>query len=434
MKFYYYLILITSLISSGNINSKHFDQALLNAAKNNDISEIESIIDNNSSDVLDMQYQDENGKTAVMWSCINNNYPALELLTQCKFNINTKDNNGRTPLMIAAGKGELVLVECLESQGADLNAQDELGNTALIYATLASHLDVVYFLAKNNNCNLDTQNYEGNTATIIAGSHKSSKILEVLLNFHSNPFIKNKKEQSVLTKALEVKNKKSIALIYFRMAVNYDSGTHTEVNYEIARNLFEYIIKQFNLPDLTIYCYNRLGTIYYLGNGVEIDYPQALEYFERILNSTSTYGLSEDEQYLINYYVAYIYCKNNNYKTALPFLEAICEANNEYYKAFAYVQLGAIYLYGLETEKNLELSLKYYKLAASQNVNLAEQAHANIHLGKFYSQVKSYKDINLAIDCFNKAVNQDASAELKEIALQHLELLKNNNHQEEQKS
>eukprot|EP00434_Breviolum_minutum_P032768 symbB.v1.2.028979.t1/scaffold2981.1/size65978/4 len=138
---------------------------LILAAKNGDKWTVGELIDAKA----DVNVQDENGYTALMWAIINFNadlhlkgrsFDRLSLnwgvkttdlyrteivkeLINAKADLNLKDKNGDTALMWAAKKGHREIVKELISAKADLNLKDKDGNTALILAAKKGHTGIV---------------------------------------------------------------------------------------------------------------------------------------------------------------------------------------------------------------------------------------------------------------------------------------------------
>ena len=80
---------------------------------------------------------------------INGYKNKIELLIDSGVDVNIQDNNGRTPLMWASWNGHLDVVNLLLINGADINIIDNSDRNALIYAKWNFHADIVELLKKN---------------------------------------------------------------------------------------------------------------------------------------------------------------------------------------------------------------------------------------------------------------------------------------------
>ncbi|MFK7078845.1 ankyrin repeat domain-containing protein [Flavobacterium oreochromis] len=71
-------------------------------------------------------------------------------------NVNYQGENGYTAIMIAAYNGQKKAVEFLISKGADLCIKDKRGNTALMGAIVASEDDIAKYLINLEKCDEET--------------------------------------------------------------------------------------------------------------------------------------------------------------------------------------------------------------------------------------------------------------------------------------
>ena len=66
-------------------------------------------------------------------------------------------------LITAAERGDLHEIKKLVSKGADVNAADYDGRTSAHLASSSGHIDVMQYLVKQNECNLDVFDRFGRT-------------------------------------------------------------------------------------------------------------------------------------------------------------------------------------------------------------------------------------------------------------------------------
>ncbi len=76
----------------------------------------------------------------------------VEKLIGIGVDVNMQNNNGRTALMMAAGNGYFEIVELLIEAGADNNLQDINGYTALKFAAGYGRIEIVEFLINIGAC------------------------------------------------------------------------------------------------------------------------------------------------------------------------------------------------------------------------------------------------------------------------------------------
>lgn len=104
-----------------------------------------------------INFQDENGLTAIMHALINENNKLSEsdikkLLIQNRKNIdyNITDNNNRTLLMYAASYGDKDIIEEIVKYGNGIDKTDNNGQTALHWAVIYNKFDSVEELIRLN--------------------------------------------------------------------------------------------------------------------------------------------------------------------------------------------------------------------------------------------------------------------------------------------
>ena len=87
----------------------------------------------NLSELLDANAEinaiDNDGKTALMYACLNGNTSMTLKLLEAKADINCQDKSGRTALMHACDKGSVQNVSTLLNANADINVVYSDGKT-----------------------------------------------------------------------------------------------------------------------------------------------------------------------------------------------------------------------------------------------------------------------------------------------------------------
>ena len=153
-----------------------FEQSLLQAAQaghNNDIIILLELGAN-------VDYQNEDGQTALIFASQNAHYQIVELLLKENADPNLQNQEGWNALMFASQYGHYQVTQRLLKENVDPNFQTQEGLTALIFASGNGHYQVVeLLLQKNADPNLQTQ--EGLTALIFASGNGHYQVVELLL-------------------------------------------------------------------------------------------------------------------------------------------------------------------------------------------------------------------------------------------------------------
>ena len=103
---------------------------------------IKFMIDNGA----DINYLDNNGRSALMKASEKGSRDIVQLLLQNRADVNAKDNLGNTVLTNALNNGKKDIVELLLVRGYNINLKDNFGITELIDFSLYGKNDMVQLL------------------------------------------------------------------------------------------------------------------------------------------------------------------------------------------------------------------------------------------------------------------------------------------------
>jgi hypothetical protein len=84
-----------------------------------------------------------------MAAIMNGDTAMLDLLIECRSDIEDRTTNGITPLLFAASEGRTAMVSRLLLAGANVNKADDDGWTPLLAAAARGHLEIVQALIEN---------------------------------------------------------------------------------------------------------------------------------------------------------------------------------------------------------------------------------------------------------------------------------------------
>jgi len=161
-----------------------------------------------------LDYQDEDGQTALMIATYNDHSKIMCLLIKHGANVNIQTKDGTTALMtaviIASSYGDTKIVRLLIEAGATLDIQDKDGMTALMLAIIHNNTELINLLITSG-ANLNIQNADGNTALLYAckegrcddENYTNNPIL--LLEKGANPSLKNKEGDTALTVVMSIR-------------------------------------------------------------------------------------------------------------------------------------------------------------------------------------------------------------------------------------
>ena len=154
----------------------------------------------------DATAKDDLGKTALLYASNFDDAKTLEkLLTLNKKAVNIPDNSGNTPLIYSAQKGLLNNVKALLAAGADVNYRSPVtGVSALSAASAEGRTNVVRYLVKNGNANINLRDLAGRTPIFYAVEKDQPQTLQTLLALGADV---NAKDNSSVTPLMRASGK-----------------------------------------------------------------------------------------------------------------------------------------------------------------------------------------------------------------------------------
>ncbi len=121
-----------------------------------------------------------------------NNISEIKTYTQRGKDINKVNSKKHTAFILAAYYGHTQALDALLQAGADTCAVDYKGNNAFMGVAFKGHEQVAKWLLENTDCNVNHQNYAGQTAIMMASLFGRDNIIEILLEHGANPKIIDK--------------------------------------------------------------------------------------------------------------------------------------------------------------------------------------------------------------------------------------------------
>ena len=141
-------------------NCSNFDQALIDACYNGDITAVTSAL-GNGANIEARDY--DTAYTPLAMAAANGNVDILKLLIDRGANIEARSLSMDTAIMAAAFTGSNETLSELIKRGVNINAKNAMGSTALITASFSGQLDVVEALV-NAGADVSVVNTLGGTA------------------------------------------------------------------------------------------------------------------------------------------------------------------------------------------------------------------------------------------------------------------------------
>lgn len=105
---------------------KVYKNELIEAAKRGSANKVKDLLKKGEYDINE---QDKEGKTALMYAALNKFISVVDILINAKADTNIRDYLGRTALMMSS---TMKVIDKLLEGGADVNIQSHAGTTAII--------------------------------------------------------------------------------------------------------------------------------------------------------------------------------------------------------------------------------------------------------------------------------------------------------------
>ena len=159
----------------------------------------------------DIEARGEAVRTPLMYATWKNrNLEVIAVLLKAGADVNAQDGNGMTPLMFAGHRSSPEAINLLLKAGADLEARDFLGETALIRAAVSilNPAAIITTLVKAG-ADIEAQDNNGQTPLIraVLDNPSADEVIPVLLKAGADAKAKDSAGKTAFDYAQETKNK-----------------------------------------------------------------------------------------------------------------------------------------------------------------------------------------------------------------------------------
>jgi ankyrin repeat protein len=160
--------------------------------RTSDITTISVLV---SSPNINLDYQDNLGRTALLWAVSKGRSDVVQVLLEAGANPNIGNHEDRTPLMMSVVISNVVMTKLLLDYGADVNDQDFAGRTALHYSVNTISPTVIL---DRDNVDLDIQDNLGRTPLIDAVDHNDVRAVSLLVEAGADPLVADNRGNTAL--------------------------------------------------------------------------------------------------------------------------------------------------------------------------------------------------------------------------------------------
>ena len=181
-----------------NSNNVNIDEAknreLLLISKKGDKEKILELLSTNQ---ININYQNENGWSALHYACDEGNLKIVDILIKSKIDANLKTNEKKTALHIAVHRGYFDISKLLLENGANLNTRDNEKNLPIHICSSQGHDELLNYILEKNSTGLKVKNLYGKTPLDLANKESTKEIITKFLNLKRNNIVRvNDKDKS----------------------------------------------------------------------------------------------------------------------------------------------------------------------------------------------------------------------------------------------
>ena len=147
----------------------------------------------------------------------------IDVLTQFVKNggdVEARNRRGYTPFVLATYYGQTKAAEALKHEGADPCATDSQGSPAFMGVVFKGHSDTLEWLLENTRCDVNHQNYAGQTALMLAALFDRTEIAETLIKAGAKPEIADHRGNTPESLAVGQGLQKMIKILKFHRETN----------------------------------------------------------------------------------------------------------------------------------------------------------------------------------------------------------------------
>ena len=157
------------------------------------------------------------------------------LLSHTHTNVNAQDNDGKTALMYATERNYEMAIELLLShERTHVNEADNNGKTALMYATERNYVEIIELLLSHTHTNVNAQDNDGKTALMYATERNYEMAIQLEINYVPNRIIAhthdiNIQDNDGKTALMQKNTVTDLSLLDFFIDHGLELGVHGQV-------------------------------------------------------------------------------------------------------------------------------------------------------------------------------------------------------------
>ena len=152
-----------------------------------------------STNKININFQNENGWSALHFACDEGNLKIVDILIKSKADLNLKNNEKKTALNIAVMRGFFDISKLLIENGANINIRDNEKNLPIHICASQGHDELLNFILEKNSNGIKAKNLFGKTPLDLASKESTKEIINKFLNLKKNSVVRIKGKDKIST-------------------------------------------------------------------------------------------------------------------------------------------------------------------------------------------------------------------------------------------
>ena len=180
-------------ISPSNNQDNQKNRELLIISKKGDKEKLLELI---SSNKININYQNENGWSALHFASNEGSSKIVDILIKSKIDVNLKTNEKKTALHISCFRGYFDISKLLIENGATINVRDNEKNLPIHICASQGHDELINYILEKNKSGIKIKNIYGKTPLDLATKESTKEIIKKFINIKNKSNDKSPKNET----------------------------------------------------------------------------------------------------------------------------------------------------------------------------------------------------------------------------------------------
>ena len=219
------------LLNSLNDKDNTKNRELLLISKKGDKEKLYDLLSLNQ---IDINFQNENGWSALHFACDEGNLKISKILINSKIDLNLKTNEKKTALHISTYRGYFDITKLLIESGAKINLRDNEKNLPLHICASQGYDEILNFILEKNTTGLKIKNLYGKTPLDLAAKESTKEIIQKYLKIKKNKNtspLKNKNNNQFSRIKIQKTNKNLMKCLMTPISPNELNNNNLNINH-----------------------------------------------------------------------------------------------------------------------------------------------------------------------------------------------------------